>query len=347
MNMDGYCQWRLSSSMGSSTRNNARLSVVQALVVLLCMSCATSVTCFQTKRKQSSIRVVTRVTPPRLSLLSSRRPSSSSLLAASSAQSDNAVEVIPKVQIVRDMPEPLPEKLKNHYYLLRHGLSTANVAGIISSARSLAYSDKHGLTDVGYQQGVASANELFRLLKQNSKPGEKVVFISSPFARARQTAQACIDGLLGQEEQTDGAITKELGLELSTDIVLNVGLMERYFGRLDNEAIYTYAYVWPLDKFNVTHTAFDVESVAAVCTRLRQVVEDLEATYTDSHIVWVSHADVLQIAQLYGAGAENVGTFSSYRFGNGEVRAMARTVDSLPGPVPLPPPQRGTKSLEK
>jgi broad specificity phosphatase PhoE len=331
-------------SMGSATRSNTRISTVQALVVVLYLSCASSVSCFQTKRAQSSIRV----TPPRLSLLFSRRPSSSSLLVSSPEKSDNAVEAIPEVQIVRHVPEPLPEKLKNHYYLLRHGLSTANVAGIISSSRSLAYSDKHGLTDVGYQQGVDSANELFRLLKQNSKPGEKVVFISSPFARARQTAQACIDGLLRQEEQqTGGAITKELGLELSTDIVLNVGLMERYFGRLDNEAIYTYAYVWPLDKFNVTHTAFDVESVAAVCTRLRQVVEDLESTYTDSHIVWVSHADVLQIAQLYGAGATNVGTFSSYRFGNGEIRAMERTVDSLPSPVPLPPPQRGTKSLDK
>jgi broad specificity phosphatase PhoE len=340
MNMDAYCQWRLSPSMRSSPCSNTRISMVQVLVTVLYLSCATSVSCFQTKREHSSIRV----TPPRLSLLSRSRPSSSSsLLVASSAQN----EAVPEVQIVRHMPEPLPEKLKNHYYLLRHGLSTANVAGIISSARSLAYSDKHGLTDVGYQQGVASANELLRLLKQNSKRGEKIVFISSPFARARQTAQACIDGLLRQEQQTGGAITKELGLELSTDIVLNVGLMERYFGRLDNEAIYTYAYVWPLDKFNTTHTAFDVESVAAVCTRLRQVVQDLEATYTDSHIVWVSHADVLQIAQLYGAGAENVGTFSSYRFGNGEVRAMSRTVDSLPDPAPLPPPQRGTKRVDK
>jgi hypothetical protein len=33
--------------------------------------------------------------------------------------------------------------------------------------------------------------------------------------------------------------------------------------------------------------------------------------------------------------------FSSYRFGNGEVRRMGRDVESLPEPVPLEPPKRG------
>ena len=103
-------------------------------------------------------------------------------------------------------------------------------------------------------------------------------------------------------------------VEIDETVVLHNGLVERSFGRLDNEKIYTYAYVWPLDKFNVTHTAFDVESVAAVCTRLRALVLELEAAYDNHHIVLVSHADVLQIAQLYAAEVPNVGYFSSYRF---------------------------------
>ena len=106
-------------------------------------------------------------------------------------------------------------------------------------------------------------------------------------------------------------------------------------------------YVWPMDAINVTHTAFDVESVAAVCTRLSQVVERCEEKYCDDdtiqhHIVWVSHADVLQIGQLYAANAENVGRFSSYRFRNGEVRAVKFSTDSLPDPSPLEAPKRGT-----
>jgi broad specificity phosphatase PhoE len=119
--------------------------------------------------------------------------------------------------------------------------------------------------------------------------------------------------------------------------------MERYFGRLDSDVIYTYGYVWPMDSINVTHTAFNVESVAAVCKRLSQVFEKLESRYDGYHIVCVSHADVLQIGQLYAANVENVGEFSSYRFKNGEVRAMKRTPDSLPIRSPLDPPSRGTK----
>lgn len=247
-----------------------------------------------------------------------------------------------KPLIATSMPPPIPEDLKNKYYFLRHGQSTANVAEVISSARSLSYSDKHGLTVLGYEQGKASADQLLDVLEAE-KPlsGERVIFVSSPFARAWQTAEACLDGL---SESTNRERIEKLGLEISTDILVENRLMERFFGRLDNEAIYTYAYVWPLDMFNVTHTAFDVESVASVCTRLSQVVERFEAEYDNHHIIWVSHADVLQIGQLYGANVENVGLFSQYRFKNGEVRAMKRTADYLPEPVPLEAPNRSTRT---
>mmetsp|Transcript_7267 Transcript_7267/g.9879 ORF Transcript_7267/g.9879 Transcript_7267/m.9879 type:complete len:126 (-) Transcript_7267:42-419(-) len=124
--------------------------------------------------------------------------------------------------------------------------------------------------------------------------------------------------------------------------------MERYFGRLDGKELLTYAYVWPVDMFEPTHTAFDVESVAAVSTRIRDALVRIDSssihnTNDDENdiIVLVSHADVLQITQVYAAGLENVGKFSQYRFGNGEVRAMGRSVDTLPTAVPLQPPKRG------
>lgn len=111
---------------------------------------------------------------------------------------------------------------------------------------------------------------------------------------------------------------------------------------------------------NATHTAFDVESVAAVCTRLKRLFEDLEnADFSMSfenkkepeftgvtHVVCVSHADVLQIAQLYAAEVPNVGEFSSYRFANGEVRQMqpGAGLASLPEANHLQKPYRGTRS---
>lgn len=248
-------------------------------------------------------------------------------------------------EIVDKMPDPLPTNLKNQYYMLRHGQSTANIAEIISSSRSLAYSEKHGLTAFGYEQGKESANQLLDTLEKEAKSGQKVVFVSSPFARAKQTAEACMDGLMGNEENQERI--QAMGLQIEANIALENGLMERYFGRLDADSIYTYGYVWPMDRINVTHTAFDVESVAAVCTRLSGVVNRCEEQYDDTHIVWVSHADVLQIGQLYAANAENVGLFSSYRFKNGEVRAVKNTPDSLPEPVPLEAPKRGTSKYSE
>jgi broad specificity phosphatase PhoE len=246
------------------------------------------------------------------------------------------------VQIVSEMPPPLPQNTKNQYYFLRHGQSTANVASIISSDRSLAYSDKHGLTALGYEQGKESAQQLLgRLEADGAKEGDKVIFVSSPFARAMQTAEACLAGLT---EQPNRVRVESMGLDISNEIVVEHRLMERYFGKLDGEAIYTYAYVWPVDKMNVTHTAFQVESVAAVCTRLLEVMNRCESEYQNCHIVWVSHADVLQIGQLYAAGAENVGDFSSYRFKNGEVRAMKRSKEYLPEPSPLEAPDRRLKT---
>jgi len=258
-------------------------------------------------------------------------------------------------EIVNKMPDSLPKNLKHKYYMLRHGQSTANIAEIISSSRELAYSENHGLTSFGYKQGKESANQLLDILLEevnnnnNAVPGEKqkLVFVSSPFARAKQTAEACIDGLMNNKDNQQKIQT--MGLIIENEIVFENSLMERYFGRLDADSIYTYAYVWPMDAINVTHTAFGVESVAAVCTRILQVVERCEEKYncadnTAYHIVWVSHADVLQIGQLYAANAKNVGRFSAYRFKNGEVRAMKFSTDYLPDPVPLEAPKRGTSA---
>lgn len=287
-----------------------------------------------------------RITPIRKIRPESMQISRSIRYAAVSTVATATDEVIEEArnmmpEIVDKMPDALPISLKNHYYMLRHGQSTANIAEIISSSRSLAYSGKHGLTAFGYEQGKESANQLLDILeKEGAKPGEKVVFVSSPFARAKQTAEACFDGLVGSEENQERI--KAMGIKIEDNIAIENGLMERYFGRLDADSIYTYAYVWPMDRINVTHTAFDVESVAAVCTRLSRVVDRCEEQYDGTHIVWVSHADVLQIGQLYAANTENVGLFSSYRFTNGEVRAVKNTPDSLPEPVPLEAPKRGT-----
>ena len=123
--------------------------------------------------------------------------------AAAAATANPAITEITDegVYIVNAEPERLPDPLHNDYYLLRHGQSEGNVEGVISSARSLATSEKHSLTPLGYEQGRDSAKQLLDKIESEGDGGtadkkRRVFFYSSPFARARQTAKACMDALL-------------------------------------------------------------------------------------------------------------------------------------------------------
>jgi hypothetical protein len=122
------------------------------------------------------------------------------------------------VYIVDKMPELLPS-LKNSYYLLRHGQSWGNVEGVISSARSLATSEKHGLTPLGLEQATESSQRLFNLIMNEEQKPYRVFFYTSPFSRARQTAQACLQGL--KNIKTEGCI-------IHNDLIIHYGLMERW-----------------------------------------------------------------------------------------------------------------------
>ena len=275
--------------------------------------------------------------------------------AAAAATANPAITEITDegVYIVNAEPERLPDPLHNDYYLLRHGQSEGNVEGVISSARSLATSEKHSLTPLGYEQGRDSAKQLLDKIESEGDGGtadkkRRVFFYSSPFARARQTAKACMDALLDDEANKKKVEELHLEIQIDAGVFLEDGIMERYFGRLDDAAIHTYAYVWPVDMFTPFNTGFEVESVAAVSTRLRETIMKIDESERHSDVeegdivVMASHADVLQILQVYASGAENVGLFSQYRFANGEIRKMKRTVDSLPTPQPLAPPEKGT-----
>jgi broad specificity phosphatase PhoE len=139
---------------------------------------------------------------------------------------------------------------------------------------------------------------------------------------------------------------ESLNIEVHPSIIIEEGFMERYFGRLDGDKLYTYSYVWPVDSFDVTHKAFDVESVAEVSARVRDAILRIESSDLHSErdgdiVVIVSHADTLQILQAYAAGLPNVGLFSQYRFGNGEVRELGRSQATLPPPKPLAVPKPG------
>mmetsp|Transcript_18409 Transcript_18409/g.17718 ORF Transcript_18409/g.17718 Transcript_18409/m.17718 type:complete len:343 (-) Transcript_18409:98-1126(-) len=86
-----------------------------------------------------------------------------------------------------------PEKLKNKYFGLRHGESMANIANIISSD-PLRGSEMHGLTITGKIQARRAAALLIEEVKRENL--KNVVFLSSNFMRARETASETLQAMI-------------------------------------------------------------------------------------------------------------------------------------------------------
>lgn len=197
--------------------------------------------------------------------------------------------------------------LRNYYFALRHGQSTANVEGVISSLPAIG-TTTHGLTEEGRLQARQAAPDILKVVG-GSELARKLVVVSSDFTRARETAQEALHGL---HELTG----HECG---ETKIHIDSRLRERWFGSLDGTPVSTYNQVWPLDLEDAHNTEFGVESVQSVAIRLRDLFVSLEEAHPPgTPILLTSHADTLQIMQCYVANADPR-LFSQYRFKNGEV----------------------------
>lgn len=246
--------------------------------------------------------------------------------------------------------ETLPP-LQNRYFALRHGQSVANMEGIISSDPEIG-GITHGLTSNGQAQARAAATSLIEQVGRDRV--DSLVFISSGFLRARQTAEQCRAALIkivafereatvGEEEdspqldgggEAEGSVELESGHKFSPPLVIRQELRERSFGELDGTILVNYNKVWPEDLKDGRQGGYGVESVCDVAARIGDLVRSLEREYQDVSIVFSSHADTLQICQCHIAGADER-LFSQYRFKNGEVRSLLQDPSCLPPPVPL------------
>ena len=228
--------------------------------------------------------------------------------------------------------------LKNRYFALRHGLSTANVAGIISSLPSVG-TTIHGLTEEGKVQARAAAPDILEAIGGPEQLQSLVVY-ASDFTRARETGEEAVDALWESFSGSPGGGSTGggSGACAKAPVLEEVGLRERWFGDLDGEDVSTYNDVWPLDLENAHHTTFGVESVNSVAGRIRDMFLRLEKKHSSAEggvpILLTSHADTLQIMQTYVANAD-VRYFSQYRFKNGEGRPLLQSPSSLPKPAPL------------
>lgn len=212
---------------------------------------------------------------------------------------------------------PNPLGLKNKYFGLRHGQSTANVAGIISSTM-LVGTTNHGLTELGRAQSRESAPALLKLIGEDQL--HKTIFYSSLFKRAKETTEESMSALHD--------LLQSQGMPIPRfSYLVSPLLRERNFGEYDGGELGLYNNVWTKDVHDADNSANGVESVNTVIKRLDVFLRDMEKKHQNANIVVTSHADTLQIMQVYMCGAD-VRQFSSYRFKNAEVRNM----------LDLPPP---------
>jgi probable phosphoglycerate mutase len=167
---------------------------------------------------------------------------------------------------------------KNHYFLLRHGESMPNIRGVILSHLEEGKKDEHTLTKNGDEQVRHSVQEARAqgLLKEGT------VIFSSPFSRCRRMAE----------------IAKEV-LGVSTEIIFDDRLRERWFGDWEGESNIHYQDAWDKDVLDPDHKDANVESTTEVVARVAGLIHDLEERYAGKNILLVSHGDALQILQTF------------------------------------------------
>ncbi|PKL41426.1 MAG: histidine phosphatase family protein [Spirochaetae bacterium HGW-Spirochaetae-1] len=165
--------------------------------------------------------------------------------------------------------------LRNRYFIMRHGESEANRAGLIVSDPRVGVG-AYGLTDEGSKQVKAS------LEKHASVP--VTVIYTSDFARARETAE-----LAGEFFKVDTFVVTDL-------------LRERFFGDYDGREDRYYHSVWEIDSRSPREYPAHIESPVRVKDRILRLIREIEHRRDGDVVLLVSHGDTLQILMAVLAG---------------------------------------------
>jgi 2,3-bisphosphoglycerate-dependent phosphoglycerate mutase len=181
------------------------------------------------------------------------------------------------------MRQRWPERL----WIVRHGQSAGNVARDVAQAAGLGTIDIDvrdvdvPLSDLGRKQAEA-VGHWFAALPESEKPE---VILSSPYVRARQTAQAICEagGLAGDKVAPvidERLREREFGL---FDRLTTSGIREKYPDLAEHRAL--------LGKFY--HRPPGGESWADVILRLRSALDTVSLHHADRRVVIVCHQVVV------------------------------------------------------
>lgn len=195
-----------------------------------------------------------------------------------------------------------PFSFKHKCFVLRHGLSVPNVQGIICSKFENGWNTANGLSAEGRADVAAKAPGIAETICSAASSGcNQIVLLTSPFSRARETAEIILDELKSDK-------CKNCAANLTIDLQLDMRLQERNFGALEGTPDTNYARVWQEDAANKDEeSSFGAESLRSVWNRVCDVLSYAEKRWASEGagslvLVLVAHGDVLQIMQ---AGIKN------------------------------------------
>jgi broad specificity phosphatase PhoE len=191
--------------------------------------------------------------------------------------------VIPDIQEDMPMPDDPQQKWPQNLWIIRHGQSAGNVARDAAEAAGLPLIDIASrdvdvpLSDLGEQQAVA-LGQWFATLPESQRP---TVILTSPYARARATAQRLVDHA--------GIDTDEVIL------IVDERLREKEFGILDRLTRHGIVQKYPELGEQRSHVGKFYfrppggESWCDVILRLRSMLDTIVREHRSENVVVVGH----------------------------------------------------------
>lgn len=171
----------------------------------------------------------------------------------------------------REYHSPLSALLKKRWFVLRHGQSEANVAGVVASQLANAET-AYGLTDFGREEVKSSA----RTAQDEVLGSSPLQIFMSPFLRTRQTAEIA-------------------GKVLEVQPEVDHRLVERDFGDYELLSDAHYNEVWEVDPTDPENVPGHAESVYRVTERVCDLVLEVEKNPNIATCLLVTHCDVAMI----------------------------------------------------
>jgi isoleucyl-tRNA synthetase len=197
-------------------------------------------------------------------------------------------------------------KSNNTYVVMRHGESTSNVAGVISSN----IDNNDPITEKGQQQALATAEKL--------RDQQIDLIIVSPFMRTRQTAELVREQL--------GLATDALIVD---DRIREFDLAEEFEGKRWHDDYAANFATWE-ERF--TKELPNSENRRDVMKRMGEFLYDIEKTYTDKKILIVSHGGCIATLRAAASGMNIEQQKADYDSGRYFENAQLEHLDFTPLP---------------